>query len=163
MPDWIWLMDIALKKAEEAYKLNEVPVGAVITDFQGKILAESQNAKEANLDATAHAEILAIRKASKELSNWRLQNCIAYITLEPCPMCFSALIQSRISTIVFGAYDLKGGALSLGYKFNLDKRMNHKVNIVGGIKSFESGRLLSSFFKQKRESYKSIKKPAQDL
>lgn len=146
-------MNIALNLAQDAVAKDEVPVGAVIVSEHGEILAEAFNLKESNNDATAHAEILAIKEAAKKLKNWRLVNCSIYITLEPCPMCLSALLQSRIQNIYFGAYDKKGGALSLDYNFSSDNRLNHKFNIYGGLKHFECSQVLSNFFRSKRKAY----------
>lgn len=152
--DHLWNMGVALTLAEEAYRDNEVPVGAVIVDAGGKVLAKARNNKEKNNDPCGHAEILAIREASKTLGQWRLLDTTLYVTLEPCPMCLSAALQARVKTVMFGAYDPKGGALSLGYQFNNDARLNHKLGIVGGLMHFECSQLVSNFFRDKRGRYK---------
>jgi len=149
-----WLMDSALKLAEKAYKIGEVPVGALIVDCNGKIISEAHNLKEECFDPTGHAEIIAIKEAAKKLESWRLSDCTLYVTLEPCPMCLASLVQSRIKKVVFGAYDPKGGALSLGYFLNKDKRLNHRFGIHGGINHYKCSRLISSFFKERRKGYK---------
>lgn len=146
-------MNIALNMGKDAFARDEVPVGAVIVSEHGELLAEAFNLKESNNDACAHAEILAIQKASERLKSWRLLDCTLFVTLEPCPMCLSAILQSRIKNLYFGAYDRKGGALSLGYNFSKDERFNHKFNIYGGFKHFECSQLLSNFFRSKRRSY----------
>lgn len=151
--DQLWLMDEALKEAEKAYREDEVPIGAVIADEKGNILARAHNQKEKVHNACGHAEILAIIEASKKLSNWRLTNCALYVTLEPCPMCLSAMVQSRIGKLFFGAYDPKGGALSLNYNFYKERKLNHAFPVQGGLRHFECSRLLSSFFKEKRAAY----------
>src|SRR5690606_10326242 len=105
-----------------------------------------------------HAEILALKAASDKFGDWRLEGCKLVVTLEPCPMCLSAVAQSRIDLLIFGAYDLKGGAISLGYNVLKDPRLNHRARIVGGIDHFDNSKLLSNFFKQKRKSYKVSKR-----
>lgn len=142
-------MGQALEEARTAYLEDEVPVGCLIVSPHGETLARTYNQKEKRDDACAHAEVLAIREAGKKMG-WRLLDCELYVTLEPCPMCLSAMLQARIGRLVFGAYDRKGGALSLGYNFAADKRFNHSFSIVGGARHYECSRLLSTYFKQKR-------------
>jgi tRNA(adenine34) deaminase len=146
--------DIALRLAEDAYFAEEVPVGAIVVSPHGEVLSEAYNLKEKNNDVTAHAEIIALKKASENLGTWRLNDCSLIVTLEPCPMCLSAILQSRIKSLYFGAYDKKGGALSLGYEFPFDRRLNHKFNVYGGFKHYECSTLLSKFFRAKRNKYK---------
>lgn len=152
--DHMWFMSMALEQAELAYKAQEVPVGAVLVSPKGDILSKQHNLKESQFNPTAHAEILAITEGAKKLQNWRLSDCILYVTLEPCPMCLTAMVQSRVKQCVFGAYDAKGGALSLGYHLHSDKRLNHQFSIMGGIKHFECSKVLSQFFKERRNSYR---------
>ncbi len=152
--DHLWLMDEALKEAHKAYREDEVPIGAVIVDSEGTIISRAHNQKEKVNNPCGHAEILAITEAAKKLNNWRLLNCSIYVTLEPCPMCLSALVQARISHLYFGAYDTKGGALSLNYNFYKDQKLNHSFPVMGGLRHFECSKLLSTFFKEKRTSYK---------
>lgn len=147
-------MDLAIQEAKEAYAIDEVPIGAVIVSDKGEILAVSHNQKEKDNLVTGHAEILALQKAAKELSNWRLEDCDLYVTLEPCSMCLSAILQSRIRSVYFGAYDTKGGSLSLGYNMHKDKRLNHNFNMYGGFKHLECSKLVSDFFRQKRGRHK---------
>jgi tRNA(adenine34) deaminase len=151
--DQLWLMDEALIEAEKAYRLDEVPIGAVIVDSRGMILSRSHNIKEKNHNPCGHAEILAITEAAKKLNNWRLLDCSLYVTLEPCPMCLSAMIQARIGTLYFGAYDPKGGSLSLNYNFYKDQKLNHAFPVIGGLRHFECSKLLSSFFREKITNY----------
>lgn len=153
MQNDIWFMNIALEEAYKASFYDEVPVGCLIVSPDGKILSRTHNKKEKDYDATSHAEVLAIREAGQITKSWRLEGCTAYVTLEPCPMCLSALLQSRVSRVVFGAYDTKGGSLSLGYHFQNDKRMNHTFNVIGGVNHFKCSQILSNFFKQKRKIY----------
>lgn len=152
--DYHWCMQLALEEANQAYSKGEVPVGCVIADSDGKIISRAHNLKEQNKLSFHHAEMLAIQKASEELGAWRLLDCTLVVTLEPCPKCLSAILQSRIKTLVFGAYDPKGGSLSLGYNFARDIRLNHSFDVIGGISHFECSKILSDFFKQRRKSYK---------
>lgn len=150
----LWAMKQAIAMAEIAYREDEVPVGAVIIGPQGEILAQSSNQKENYHNPTGHAEMLAIQEAAKKLKSWRLTGCSIYVTLEPCTMCLSAIQQSRIATLYFGAYDKKGGAISLGHNLHNDLRLNHQFSVIGGIYHFECSKLLSDFFKQKRRAHK---------
>jgi tRNA(adenine34) deaminase len=152
--DHMWFMTMALEQAELAYKAQEVPVGAVLVSPMGDVLSKQHNLKESHFNPIAHAEILAITEGAKKLQNWRLSDCILYVTLEPCPMCLTAMVQSRVKQCVFGAYDAKGGALSLGYHLHADKRMNHQFSIMGGVKHFECSKVLSQFFRERRTSYR---------
>jgi len=152
--DHLWYMAMALEQAELAYRAEEVPVGAVLVSPSGEVLSKQYNLKETHFSPTAHAEILAITEGAKKIQNWRLTDCTLYVTLEPCPMCLSAIVQSRVGKCIFGAYDAKGGALSLGYHFNQDKRLNHRFSVIGGIKHFECSKLISQFFKERRISYR---------
>ena len=154
LQDQLWLMDEALIEADKAYREDEVPIGAVVVDSMGAILSRSHNTKEKKHNPCGHAEILAITEAAKKISNWRLIDCSLYVTLEPCPMCLSAMIQARIGTLYFGAYDSKGGSLSLNYNFYKDQKLNHAFPVVGGLRHFECSKLLSQFFREKRDSYK---------
>ena len=152
--DHMWFMNIALEEAELAYKASEVPVGAVLVSPTGAILSKKFNLKETHFNPIAHAEILCLEEAGKKIQNWRLSDCTLYVTLEPCPMCLSAMVQSRLKQCIFGAYDSKGGALSLGYHLHQDERLNHQFSVLGGVKHFECSRLLSQFFKERRGSFK---------
>jgi tRNA(adenine34) deaminase len=149
-----WAMSESLKEAELASRIDEVPVGACVLDEAGKLVSSAHNRKEGVNDPCGHAEILAIRKACEERGDWRLSDYTLVVTLEPCLMCMGAIWQSRISTVVFGAYDSKGGALSLNYNLHKDPRLNHAFKVVGGVKHYECSRILSDFFKQKRKGYR---------
>ena len=134
----------ALKEAKKAYEKGEVPIGCVIVK-DGIIVSRAHNLKEKNNDATAHAEMLAIKKASKKLG-WRLTDCDIYVTLEPCPMCAGAIIQGRLSRLIFGAMDTKAGAV--GSKLNLmDIEFNHNVEVINGILEEDCAGILKGFFK----------------
>lgn len=141
-------MKDALLLAAEAGKKGEVPVGAVIVK-DGKIIARGKNEREEKQNALSHAEIEAINNACKALGSWRLDGCEMYVTLEPCPMCAGAIINARIKTLVFGAYDKKAG--SIDSVINLcDYPYNHKPEIYGGIKEDECLAVLTDFFKDLR-------------
>jgi len=153
-----WHMRSALEQAEKAYKQDEVPVGALIINDFGDVISVAHNEKEQNHDPVGHAEILAIQRAAKKLGGWRLSGHTLIVTLEPCPMCLAAMVQARVSHCVFGAYDAKGGALSLGFNLNSDSRLNHQFSIMGGIVHWECSNILSRYFKEKRQVYKMKRK-----
>lgn len=143
-------MEEAIKEAKKAALKKEVPVGAVIVK-EGKIIARGHNQRESTNDATSHAEIIAIRKASKKIKNWRLSGCTLYVTVEPCPMCAGAIVQARIDRVVYGAKDPKAGAVETLYQILSDKRLNHQVKeVISGVKEKECAELLKDFFKKLR-------------
>ena len=144
-------MKIALKEAQKAKEFDEVPIGAVIV-LNGKVIAKAHNLREKNQSATAHAEVLAINKACKKLNSWRLNDCVLYVTLEPCTMCVGASILSRVDGIVYGAKDPKGGSLGSLYDISLIKGFNHYPWTVSGVCEEESAALLKDFFKNKRKN-----------
>jgi tRNA(adenine34) deaminase len=135
----------ALKEAQIAFEKNEIPVGAVIVKNE-VIIARAHNEREALRDVTCHAEILAIRRASKVLNTWRLENCSMYTTLEPCVMCAGAIIQSRIQSLYIGTSDLKAGAAGSVIDVFKYRLFNHTVDIYWGILHEKSSKLLSNFF-----------------
>lgn len=139
----------ALKLAAKAAKKDEVPVGALIVR-NGRVISRGINLRETKNDPLAHAEITAIRKAAKKLKGWRLTGCTLYVTLEPCPMCAGAVINSRIEEVIFGAYDPKAGAFGSVYDLAQGK-LNHKPKITGGVLKEECGRLLTDYFRNKRK------------
>jgi len=152
--DRIWSMKLALEEASKAYDYDEVPVGACIIDNSGKVVARSHNTKEREQDPCGHAEINVIKKLSKEKESWRLKDCHIIVTLEPCVMCMGAIISSRLKSLTFGAYDPKGGFLSLGLNIHKNKKLNHEVDIFTGVRQHDCSKILSQFFKEKRQSYK---------
>lgn len=139
----------ALKEAKRAAKKDEVPVGAVII-YRNKIISRGYNLKERKNDTTFHAEIMAIKNASKKLKSWRLDECDLYVTLEPCPMCAGAIINSRIKNVYFGAYDKKGGAVVSKVRLLEKGLFNHNTDFVGGILESQCSEILKDFFKAKR-------------
>ena len=142
-------MKIALEEAQEAYCRGEVPVGAVLV-LEGNILARAHNSPIMRNDPTAHAEILALRQAGEKFGNYLLTGAKLYVTLEPCIMCAGAIIQARLSRVIFGARDPKCGAVVSLYNILADKRLNHQVEITEGILPEECGEIISRFFQQKR-------------
>lgn len=144
-------MGLALREAQKAAKKDEVPVGAVLVK-DGKIIARAHNQKEIKKDATKHAEMIVIQKASKKIDNWHLDDCILYVTLEPCAMCAGAIIQSRIKKVVFGAHDPKGGSLHSSFKMYEIEGFNHYPEVESGIRHEECAQVLKDFFKTKRNT-----------
>lgn len=139
----------ALAEARRAADEGEVPVGALIVRGQ-QIVASAHNQREQLRDPTAHAEMIAITQAAESLGDWRLHDCTLYVTLEPCPMCAGAIVQARIATVVFGAYDPKAGAVATLYSLLNDGRLNHQAAVVGGILNAQCAQLLSEFFQSQR-------------
>ncbi len=150
MKDYVYYMKIALSLAHKAGSMGEVPVGALIVDdTTGEIVGTGYNRREADFNPVSHAEISAIYEASQKLKRWRLSNCSLYVTLEPCPMCCGAIINSRLDNVCFGAYDDKAGSVvSVQQMFSMP--YNHKPNFIGGILQEECSSMLSDFFKNLR-------------
>lgn len=150
-------MQHALALADKAAAMGEIPVGAVLVDEQGNILAEGWNQSITLSDPTAHAEVIALRQAGQKCQNYRLLNTTLYVTLEPCPMCAGAILHSRIKRLVFGAADYKTGAI--GSRFHLfdDYRMNHVIEITAGVLAQECSNKISQFFQQRRQQQKLAK------
>lgn len=150
-------MQIALELARQAYEINEVPVGAIVVKkLTGKIIGKGYNRREIDKNPLAHAEIAAIKQAAETLGGWRLLDCDIYVTLEPCPMCCGAIINSRIERVIFGAFDSKSGSVeSIINMFDLP--FNHKPKIVSGIMQKECSEILSDFFTELRKRLKNKK------
>ena len=145
------LMHLALEEARLALAHDEVPIGAVIHHVPtGSVIGRSHNRRILDKDPTAHAEILAIRQAAAALGDWRLQDTILAVTLEPCPMCAGAIVNARIPTLIFGCPDPKAGAVQTLYQLCSDPRLNHRVRIEAGVLADECGALLTAFFAAKR-------------
>ncbi len=139
-------MKLALHEAEIAAQKGEVPVGAVIADLRGRVLCSAHNERETLCDPTAHAEVLAIRRAAQKAEGWRLPGTVLYVTLEPCIMCMGAVLNSRISTVVFGAYDAEAGALESNLGVGTDGGESRAVGYRGGVMEKECSDVLRSFF-----------------
>jgi tRNA(adenine34) deaminase len=146
----IW-MDEALVEARAAVDHDDVPVGAVVVR-DGHVVARAHNEREGRQDPTAHAEILALRAAAEAVGSWRLDGCTLYVTLEPCTMCAGALVLARLPLLVFGATDPKAGAVGSLYDVARDDRLNHRVEVVDGVRADECGAVLRRFFHRRRQA-----------
>jgi tRNA(adenine34) deaminase len=144
-----WMRE-ALSEATRALGHRDVPVGAVVVDAAGSELARGHNERELAGDPTAHAEILALRRAAAQRGHWRLDDCTLFVTLEPCAMCAGAMINARLGRLVFGAYDPKAGAIESLFRLADEARLNHRFPAQGGLLAPESAALLSAFFKSLR-------------
>lgn len=151
MENDIKFMREALALAKKAAELGEVPVGAVVVSSEGIVIADAYNLRENKKSVIAHAEIIAIEQACRKLGDWRLSGCTLYVTLEPCPMCAGAIVNSRISRVVFGAYDMQAGCCGSVINFNAYP-FNHAFEIEGGVLEEECSAILADFFKNKRKN-----------
>ena len=140
----------AIKEAKKAEMMDEVPIGCVIVK-NNKVISRGHNIRESKQNPTGHAEIVAINKAAKKLNSWRLEDCDIYITLEPCIMCSGAIIQSRIKHIYFGAFDPKGGALGSSINVLDAKNINHHPEVTSSVLQEECSKIITNYFKSKRE------------
>ena len=143
-------MKLALKEASKARVIDEVPIGCVIVK-NNKVIARGHNVRETSQDPTGHAEVVAIKKASKKLNNWRLEDCDLYVTIEPCIMCSGAIILSRIKRVIFGATDPKGGGIVSAINVFEAEGINHRPEVVSGILKDECSEIITSYFKEKRK------------
>lgn len=143
-------MEMALEEAASAAEEDEVPVGAVIISLEKGVIARAHNQREMLKDPTAHAEMIAITQAAQALGSWRLENCVLYVTLEPCPMCAGAIVQARLPWVVYGAADPKAGACDTLYRIASDPRLNHRALVVAGVLAERCGGILSEFFLARR-------------
>ncbi|SEM84967.1 tRNA adenosine(34) deaminase TadA [Lihuaxuella thermophila] len=151
-----FFMEAALEEAKKAESIGEVPIGAVVV-LDGEIIGRGHNLRETHQDPTAHAEMIAIREAAERIGSWRLTDCILYVTLEPCPMCAGAIVQSRIKEVVYGTEDPKAGCAGTLMNLLDDPRFNHQTPIVTGILKEECSRILTDFFRALREKKKLLK------
>lgn len=148
-------MNMAIKEARKAMAGGDVPIGCVIVDNATcEVVAKAYNKKERGKDATAHAEIICIRKANKIMGDWRLENCSLYVTLEPCPMCFGAILSARVGRVVFGASDEGAGFLGGFCDYSKHNMLNHSIEVVADILGEECRQLLRGFFRQRRAENK---------
>ena len=148
-------MEMALDEAQAAADEDEVPIGCVIASLQKGVIARAHNQREMLKDPTAHAEMIAITQAASSLQSWRLENCILYVTLEPCPMCAGAIVLARLPMIVYGATDPKAGACDTLYHITNDTRLNHRAQVVSSVLTERCTAILSGFFAIKRKLGKS--------
>ncbi len=153
----IQFMQIALEEAKLAGLENEVPIGACVV-YDGRVIARAHNRRESDKSPCAHAEFIALQRASEVLDRWRLSGCTVYVTLEPCLMCAGLMVNSRIDRCVFGSYDPKGGALGTLYSLQSDERLNHEFEVVGGVCEEECSQVLKDFFARRRKERKAAKR-----
>ena len=144
-------MRMAVEQAHRASVAGDIPIGAVVVNARGDVIATGFNLREVNSDPTAHAEILALRAAGSSLHSWRLTDCTIYVTLEPCPMCAGAITMSRLSRLVFGAWNDEYGSAGSRWDLVRDQRLNHQVEVIPGIMEQECAALVRDFLAQKRK------------
>ncbi|MCC5466490.1 tRNA adenosine(34) deaminase TadA [Pelosinus baikalensis] len=153
MLDDHYYMGLALEEAQKAYAIGEVPIGAVLV-LDGQVVAAGHNMRESWHDATAHAEMIAIREACQKLGRWRLTGLTLYVTIEPCPMCAGALVMSRIDRLVYGSADVKAGAIESIFNIAQNDALNHSMVVTSGIRRDECAQIMKDFFKQRRKKNK---------
>ncbi|MFN3947958.1 tRNA adenosine(34) deaminase TadA [Microbacterium sp.] len=141
----------ALALAEGAASDGDVPVGAVVIDAEGRVIGEGRNLREITGDPTAHAEVVALREAASRIGSWHLAGCTLVVTLEPCLMCAGAILQARVPRVVFGSWDAKAGAAGSMYDVLRDRRLPHRVEVVGGVAEAEAAVQLRAFFADRRD------------
>jgi len=147
-------MELALQEAAHAAAVDEVPVGSLVVSLDRGVIGRAHNQREALQDPTAHAEMLAITQAAQALGSWRLERCILYVTLEPCPMCAGAIVLARLPYLVYGCTDPKGGACHTLYQITTDARLNHRAAVLGGVLADRCAAVLTDFFAAKRRAGK---------
>jgi tRNA(adenine34) deaminase len=144
-------MEMALDEARTAFDEDEVPVGAVIVSLVQGVIARAHNQREALKDPTAHAEMIAITQAAQALQSWRLEDCVLYVTLEPCAMCAGAVVLAQLPMVVYGVVNSKAGACDTLYRIASDPRLNHRAQVIGGVLADRGAAILTEFFSGKRE------------
>ena len=152
MLDDIACMREALREAEAAFAAGEVPIGAVILNGAGELIASGYNLRETDQDATAHAELIAIRRACQSLGRWRLTGLTLYVTIEPCPMCAGAIVMSRISRVVYGSTDAKAGACESLFNITGCPALNHQPEMLAGVLADECSQIIKRFFRERRKN-----------
>jgi tRNA(adenine34) deaminase len=145
-----YFMELALEEAKKAGQIGEVPIGAILVADSGEVLSAAHNRTIKQVDPTAHAEILALRKAAIKYNNYRLLDTVLFVTIEPCIMCMGALVHARVKRVVYGANDPKWGAAGSLYNFSEDFRLNHRIEIIKGVREEECRELIQAFFRAKR-------------
>ncbi len=152
-------MRMAVAEAEAAARRGEVPVGCVVVSPEGEVVGRGHNLRETAADPTAHAEVVALRRAGARLGGWRLEGCTAYVTVEPCPMCMGAIVLARLKRLVFGCRDPKAGAVVSVYRIGVDGRLNHRVEVREGVLEGECRRVMRGFFEGLRRGEPSTSRP----
>jgi len=145
-------MQMALAEGRAGAEAGEIPIGALVLDADGRVVARAHNQRESLADPTAHAEVLALRAAAHERGAWRLDGCTLVVTLEPCPMCAGAVVMSRVSRVVFGAWNDEYGAAGSRWDLVRDRRLNHRAEVIGGVLADECGAMVRGFLSQTREA-----------
>lgn len=153
-------MQLALAEARQAAALGEIPIGAVLV-HEGAVIARAHNMRETWQDGTAHAEIIVIQEACKRLGRWRLSGCALYVTVEPCPMCSGAIVNSRIDTVVYGCPDVKAGGAESIFNIITNPNLNHTATVISGICEEECAQVMKDFFKRRRSENKAKKQQQQ--
>lgn len=154
-------MRMALEEAQEAYDLGEVPIGAVLVDVDGEVVARGHNMREVWHDATAHAEMIAIREACEKQGRWRLSGLTLYVTIEPCPMCAGAIVMSRVDRVVYGSTDARAGACESVFNIPGNPTLNHRPEMTAGVLQQECADIMKRFFKERRDQRKRAKQEKQ--
>lgn len=155
-------MQEALQEAQAAFDAGEVPIGAVLVDAAGEIVARGHNMRETWHDGTAHAEIIALQKAARKLERWRLSGLTLYVTIEPCPMCAGALVMSRVDRVVYGAPDVKAGACESLFNIVSHPALNHQLEMRAGVLEDECRAVMKRFFEERRKKRSEVKKRMED-
>jgi len=145
-----YYMSLALEEAQKAYDAGEVPIGAVLVDESGTVISCGHNMRETWQDATAHAEMIAIREACRRLSKWRLSGLTLFVTIEPCPMCAGALVMSRVDRLVYGSTDAKAGASESLFNVTSHPALNHQLEVTAGVLGEECAAIMKRFFSERR-------------
>jgi len=145
-------MQMALAEGRAGAEAGEIPIGALVLDADGRVVARAHNQRESLADPTAHAEVLALRAAAHERGAWRLDGCTLVVTLEPCPMCAGAVVMSRVSRVVFGAWNDEYGAAGSRWDLVRDRRLKHRAEVIGGVLADECGAMVRGFLSQTREA-----------
>ena len=151
MQDDEFYMKLALAEAEKAFSLGEIPIGAVLVDYLGNIIAFGHNMREHWQDATAHAEVVVIQEACRKLNRWRLSGTTLFVTIEPCPMCAGALIMSRVDRVVYGKPDYKAGAAESVFNIVDNQALNHQLKVTAGVLEDSCAEILQRFFEERRK------------
>ena len=163
MLDDVAFMKEALKEAQEAFRAGEVPIGAVLVDADGTVVARAHNMRETWHDGTAHAEIITLQEAARKLGRWRLSGLTLYVTIEPCPMCAGALVMSRVDRVVYGATDAKAGACESLFNIVRHPALNHQLEMRAGVLEDECRAIMKRFFRQRRKKSSALKKCANQV
>lgn len=150
MKDDNYYMGVALEEAQKAFDLGEVPIGAILV-INDEIVAKAHNMRETWQDATAHAEVILIQETCKKLGRWRLTGATLYVTIEPCPMCAGALVNSRVDRLVYGSADYKAGAIESIFNVVQNAALNHRIDVTTGVRADECSQIMRDFFRQRRK------------